>query len=298
MINRRIFYYIIYVAALLGVIINAPLKSSAQSSLPLHCDADTVEIRRIITEIQQSASADASMPRGQRIAAAARALVGRGADNSLTTDSAATLSVNVDSFDPMSFVNSCIALAEASETPGGAWRVYADRLRNVACRKGENQGFASLFHHTSDWIGDNIYRGNLVELTDRYEGARSKNWSLDYMTVNRDRFPAMADPELYDRIRMHEMGFRTHKVPYLPKQYVSKKEVIDDLRDGDIIILISDKDRSDYFTFGIVVFEPDGPHLVHFSEEEGRVVLEPEPLKRYFNLMTKHFSGFRLVRVV
>lgn len=298
MINRRFFSPIIYIVAFLGAVLLSPVGIRAQASLPMHCDSDTTEIRTIITEIQQKAADEGGLSRGQRIAAAARALIGRGADNSLTTDSAATLSVNVDTFDPMSFVNSCIALAEASETPGGAWRVYADRLRNVACRKGENQGFASLFHHTSDWIGDNIYRGNLVELTDRYEGARSKNWSLDYMTVNRDRFPAMADPELYDRIRMHEMGFRTHKVPYLPKQYVSKKEVIDDLRDGDIIILISDKDRSDYFTFGIVVFEPDGPHLVHFSEEEGRVVLEPEPLKRYFNLMTKHFSGFRLVRVV
>ncbi len=261
------------------------------TSVPFHCENDSTEIREMVRVL-----ADSKSKRGERIAMAAEMLIGKGEDSSIMTDSLAGLSINVDTFTPMSFVNTCVALASASEIPGASWRAFSDKLQGYSCRKGENEGFSSLFYHTSDWLGDNLYRGNLVELTDRYPAANSKTMSLDYLTANREKFPALSNPVVYDRVRMQELGFRSHKVPYLPKQTISSKAVAEDLRDGDVIIMISDKGRSDFFTFGIVKMEEDGPHLIHFDEKSGKVVKEPETMKRYFNLMTKYFSGFRLVR--
>lgn len=262
------------------------------AEIPYHCDKDSIEINRILSEL----ASQKSLNRGKRISLAAQSLVGKGLDNSLFTDSLLTLSLNLDSLTDMSLVNTAIALAIASEDVAPE-RSVGKTLSNVACRKGENSGFPSLFYHTSDWIGDNIYRGNFIELTDRYDGARSKTISLDYLTANSENIPAMKNPDTYDRIRMHEMGFRTHKVPFLPKQAISGKEISSDLRDGDIIVLVSDKNRSDFFTFGIVAIEADGPHLIHVDIREGKVIKEAEPLKRYFNLMTKYFNGFRWIRV-
>lgn len=287
-------HYTAFSCLILFMCFTIPGFSGFASTLPFHCEKDSMEIRELI----ESLSSDPKSKRGDRILKAAESLYGKGADDSLTTDSLAGLRLNVDTFTPMSFVNTCIALAVASDTPGASWRTYSDKLKNFSCRKGENDGFVSLFYHTSDWIGDNIYRGNFTELTDRFQGARSKTMSLDYLTANRERFPALANPDAYDRVRMQEFGFRSHKVPFLPKQAISSKDVLEDLRDGDIVILISDKDRSDFFKFGIVKLEADGPHLIHFDEKQGKVVKESEPMKRYFNLMTKYFSGFRIVRVL
>ncbi len=269
-----------------------PLMSIAQNPVPFHCEKDSVEIRELISSL----SSDPDLTFGQRIASAAKNLTGKGRDDGMTTDSLYSLRVNVDTFTPMSFVNSCLALAKASLSPGAGWRSYSEALRNYSCRKGEDEGFPSLFYHTSDWIGDNIYRGNFSEMTERVDGTRSKTWSLDYLASNSSLFPVLSNPETLDRVRMTEMGFRTHKIPYLPKQSIGNKDIVSDLRDGDIVVLISDKDRSDFYTFGIVALEDDGPHLIHFDSKQGEVVVEPEPLKRYFNLVTKYFSGYRWIR--
>ncbi|MDE6272494.1 MAG: DUF1460 domain-containing protein [Muribaculaceae bacterium] len=281
---------LIIIISFLAMVI--PLKGTCQNSIPFHCEKDSSEIRELIRTLASEKEASFN----KRVAEAAKSLVGKGADDGLTSDSLYKLRVNVDTFTPMSFVNSCLALGKASLTPGAAWRSYAEAIRNYSCRKGEDDGFSSLFYHTSDWIGDNVYRGNFTEMTDRVEGTRNKTWSLDYLTFNNEDIPALSNPETLDKVRMTEMGFRTHKIPYLPKQSITNKEIASDLRDGDIIILISDKERSDFHTFGVVSIEADGPHLIHFDRKQGIVVKEPEPLKRYFNLMAKHFSGFRWIR--
>ena len=282
-----------YIFAIIFILIGGGngLYGMAQD-LPFHCEKDSAEVRSII----ETLSAEPNLKFNQKIAKAARLLVDKPVDDGLYTDSLYSLSINVDSFTPMSFVNSCLALAKASETPGAAWRTYSEQLRNYACRKGESDGFPSLFYHTSDWIGDNIYRGNFTEMTDRVDGTRDKTWSLDYLSVNREQIPVLSNPDTYDRVKMTEMGFRTHKIPYLPKQAISSKEVTDELREGDILVLISDKERSDFFTFGIVAIDTDGAHLIHLDSKEGKIVSESLPMKKYFNLMTKYFSGFRWIR--
>lgn len=263
---------------------------AANAQYRFHCEKDTVEVREIVADIVKYDNV------GARIANAAESLIGRPADDSIRRDSTASLAINIDSFTPLSFVNSCLALARTAENARNGWRGFSEKLTDFSCRRGENNGFASLFYHTSDWIGDNVYRGNLTELTENGD-ARSMTASLDYLTVNRDEFAALKDDDVYDRVKMHEMGFRSHKIPYLPKQAAGEKAFNESVDNGDIIVLVSTKERSDYYDIGIVKMESDGPHLIHFSQRAGKVVKEPETLKRYFNSNAKYFSGFRHIRV-
>lgn len=289
---KRYFLYLLFIFPFFSEI--TPNCRAQIAPLPFHCEKDTTEVRQLIDEI----SKHPDMPLRGRIVAAANALLGKGADESLTTDSAATLTLNVDTFTPLSFVNTCLALAKASTSPGAGWRTYSESLKNYSCRRGENEGFPSMFYHTSDWIGDNIYRGNFIEMTDRMENAKSKNWSLDHLSVNKDKYPVLNNPEIYDRVRMIEMGFRSHKIPFLAPHNISNKNVMEDLKEGDIIVMISERDRSDFLNIGIVAMEGDGPHLIHFDPSKKCIVKEPEPMKRYFNLMAKHFTGFRWIRAL
>lgn len=263
----------------------------AAEPIPVHCEKDTAEVRELVTTL-------AALPTtGERVLAAAESFVGSGHDDYLNTDSTATLRINVDTFTPLAFINASMAAAKAAEVSGGGWRAYAEALRNLACRRGEDNGFPSLFYHSSDWIGDNIYRGNFVELTDRYAGARSMTTSLDYLSTHREEFPALANPDTYDKVRMTEMGFRSHKLPYLPRQVAGDKDFIADLKNGDVIVMITNKERTDTYDIGIVKMEEDGPHLIHFDRKTGLIAEEEENLKRYFNLMAKYFGGFRWIRL-
>ena len=260
----------------------------------VHCDDDTLKAESVMLRI---ASLE---PKGKRLAEAALTLQGAGLDSYYRTDSVGSLQLNLDEFTPLMFVNSVIALEKASQKPGvNTWKNFASEFENIACRRGENTGFPSIMFHGADWITDNVFRGNIRELTEDYSGGvvvRTK--SLDEMTRNRNNYAALADSANFDRVRMTEMGFRTHRVPTLKKETIEKKEVLEDLKDGDIIILVPGGDGIDIYDMGFVVIRDDGPHLIHLSPRTKTVVEEAETLQRYMKLMTKYFQGYRILRAL
>ena len=261
--------------------------------LPSHCENDTVEIKQILLQLADDPSASLA----DRVANAAEMMIGRGADGYYSTDSVGTLRLNVDTFTPETFVNTVLALADASRMTGANWRNFESRLGNLSLRRGENGGFPSIMWYSSDWIVDNTYRGNIRELTESYEGSRSTTKSLDAITRNRDKVAPLSNPDIFDKVRMTEMGYRTHRLPYLPKSSISRKDVDADMQNGDILVLLQKGDGFDTYRMGIVKVDPDGKHFICFDPQKGEVVKESEPLKRYFNLVTKHFSGYRWLRL-
>lgn len=234
---------------------------------------------------------------GANIAFFANALKGRSADSYYNKDSVASLRLNVETFTPITFINTVGALGYASvgsTEPG--WREFAKELTELSCRRGEDMGFSSLMWHASDWVGDNHYRGKITELTESYSGVVEKTKSLDYLTRHRKEYAVLSDSATYEKVRMTEMGFRTHRVPTLKKETIQKKEVAGDLKDGDVIILNPQEDGIDIRVIGIVIRREDGPHLIYFSEEDGKVAETKEPLPRWMKLKTKYFNGYRILR--
>ena len=260
-----------------------------------HCPEDTLKVNQIIRQLQAAASPSL----GDRVVEAARALAGAGEDDYYTADSTATLRINVDTFTPLMFVNTAVALAKASQRQGYSdWRNMATALESIALRRGEDQGYPSIMYHTSDWIIDNTNRGNLREITEDYRGGvvdRTK--SLDEMTRYRKNFAALADSADFEKVRMTEMGFRTHRIPTLKKETIKKREILDDLQNGDIVILVPSRDGVDWWDIGIVEIKDGEPYLIHLSPAQHQVVEEKESLLKYMPLMTKYFQGYRIVRL-
>ena len=261
----------------------------------VHCEEDTLKANMIVGKLAASQES-----KGKKIVEAALALQGAGLDTYYRTDSLGNLRINLDEFTPLMFVNSVLALERASEKGGQIpWRNFAIELENLACRRGENSGFPSIMFHGADWITDNVFRGNIKELTEDYSGGvvvRTK--SLDEMTRNRNNYAPLADSVRFEKVRMTEMGFRTHRIPTLKKETVEKKEILEDLRDGDIILLVPSGEGIDIYDMGFVVLRDDGPHLIHLSPKSKTVVEEEENLQRYMKLMTKYFQGYRILRAV
>lgn len=262
-------------------------------SLGVHCGKDSTEIMGIISSLKSS-----DLSEGDRMVKAAEALIGAGRDDYYSRDSIADLRINVHSFTPLMFVNNVIALVKASEKPGPAdWQTFNDEFIDISTRRGEYHGFPSIMYHSSDWIGDNISRGNISELTENFSGAVARTKSLDEMTRKRTEFAALADSATFETVRMVEMGFRTHRIPSVKKEHIKKKEVIEELRNGDILLLVPNRDGIDIYDMGIIEMQNGVPYLIHLSPQTNEVIREKEELSRYMALMTKHFQGFRLLRL-
>ena len=234
---------------------------------------------------------------GDRIVAAAKKFIGSPEDDYYGKDSLGNLKINLNSFTPLMLVNNSIALARAASIPGIVdWRTFAAELERVACRRGEDKGFPFIMYHGADWIGDNSARGVVKELTENYNGVEVRTKSLDDMTRNRDKFAALKDSATFENVRMVEMGFRTHRIPTLKRETIKRKDLMDDLQNGDVIILVPYKDGHDIFDIGIIEMKEDGPHMIHVSPQSHKVVEEEEVLPRYMGLLTKYYQGYRIIR--
>lgn len=259
----------------------------------IHCSEDTVKVSQILARLQ---SVEPKL--GQRIVAAAEELIGIPWAAPSDNDSIGTMVINLHGFDRIGFVNTALALAKASLHHVPVERQYELAYENYSRRKGEDDGFASQLFYGADWIVDNIYRGNVKEMTEYVGGGGFKAKTLDYMTRHQDEFPAMKNPAVRDKISMIEMGYRSHRIPHLKKQSIGSKEIKELLQDGDIIILLSNEIDYDIYDIGFVKMKEGEPYLIHISHENGKVVENPYPLSRLFKLESQHLYGYRWLRPV
>ncbi len=256
--------------------------------------SDTVTAARMVSELR---ALPANGNIGPRVAAAAVMLTNITGGQPLDNDSIGTAILGFERTDGLGMVNMALALAQAAESPLGRWQDYGEALVGVSRRRGEDNGFASKMIYGADWVTDNVYRGNITDLTERYSGSNIfKTKSLDKVSFNRADYPALADSATYEALRMVEMGYRTHKIPHLKKETISKKDILENLRDGDIIMMLSSDPRFDIYDVGIVHLQSDGPHFIHVSPTAGKVVEEADILPRWFKKENQYFYGYRWLR--
>lgn len=276
---------------ILAVTLSAMTCTGAQA-VRTHCAADTASAIRAVRSVAAPGAAPSTVA-----AALASSLVGIPYESAMRTDSTGRLQLRLDAFDEISFVNTVAALAKAATQPGSA-RIgdIEEALVSMSCRRGEENGFPSIMAYGADWAIDNKGRGNISELTESYSEL-FKTKSLDYLTRHREEFPALADSAAFDRQKMLEMGFRSHKIPYMKRQSFEWKDVMEEMADGDIVMFLGNNPEFDWVTMGFVVRKDDGFHLVYASPEQGKVVIEEMSLSRYVKKNAARIYGYRWFRL-
>lgn len=63
--------------------------------------------------------------------------------------------------------------------------------------------------------------------------------TIDFMSENRDKYPALTDDKEYERIRSVEIGYRNHWFPYIKTGELDRKATVAALRNGDIVALVT-----------------------------------------------------------
>lgn len=260
------------------------------SEVRYHSAADREKAMQLVAEASKGATY------GDRIVAAAKSLQNLPYAPAADNDSIGTIVIRLDSVNQREFIYLSLAAAKTAALSSPTLHDFESNLENVSRRKGVDDGFTSQYFYAADWIEDNKYRGNLEDMTTFIGGGGDRTKTLDYVSRHPEQFPALANPEVLDKVKIMEFGFRGHKIPHLKKQSIGNKNIKELLKNGDIIILNPPETDFDIFDIGIVSFENGEPHLIHISQDSNTVTLDPYPLSRLFKILGQFFYGYRWLR--
>lgn len=274
------------------------LAAMAYEEVFFHCDQDTAVINRLLRSPEL-----AGLDKPQQVAFFAKSL--EGAPSNLRQEileaDTARFTIDIHSFNPLSLISTCIALAQAYETSSAPnWRDFAARYEAVMYKGGKAGDFVSRFLYPSDWIADNIFRSNIIDETLHMEGLniKKKEKSIDYISHHKDSFKAFDNPANLDRIKMLEMGFRNHQIIYVSGGDLTNPARFKKIaKDGDIVFLLSTDYNLDSRDMGIVFHDGDQLKFLHVSPAEDKVVIEQLPFELYVKRNIKRIQGARVMRI-
>lgn len=258
------------------------------------CDeaSDTVRINSLLSKLHQLGLRQP----GQVMAAAGREFLGVPYVAHTLEGPQEYLTVNLNQLDCTTFVENALALAMTINENRNSWRDFLYNLEKERYRHGTLQGYASRLHYISDWAADNMHRGNIQDATPKFANYAYAIKSLDFMTTHADKYAALADSANLDAMKSVEMGYRSHRFPYIKTTDTGNKSVVSDFRDGDIVAFVL-KDKSlDVGHMGILVIKDGKPYVMHASMSLGQVVVTDVPLQDFLK-KNRQFVGVRIFRL-
>lgn len=269
--------------------------ANAQTEVLFHNEAsDTLRLTKMLDEAAAMKFSDPE----ERVAFFGKQFIGTPYGAHTLEGPVEILTVNLDSLDCTTFVETAMALSSTIGERRSSWRDFIYNLRRIRYRNGEVDGYPSRLHYIADWVVDNQHRGNFRDATREFPRYNEMTRSIDFMSSNRDKYPALADDENYRRIRRIEEGYRQHRFPYIKTIDLQNKAIKAAFHNGDVVALISNLKNLDVTHMGIIVKEsPDAEiYLLHASSSDGKVEISQRPLDDFLK-KNRQWLGVRVFRL-
>ncbi|MCM1451487.1 MAG: DUF1460 domain-containing protein [Clostridium sp.] len=206
------------------------------------------------------------------------------------------LTINIDEFDCVTFVENMLAMALTLDEGRSSWRDFVYNLQRIRYRGGEVNGYPSRLHYVCDWAVDNMYRGTIIDATGVFERVNNLSRTMDFMSANAEKYPALADSANLAGIKKTESGYRLYKFPYIKTIDLGRKEVKSSFKNGDILAFVSNLKNLDVSHMGLVKIQDGEPYVMHASSIEGKVVVSKLPLAEFMK-KNRQFVGVRVFRI-
>lgn len=206
------------------------------------------------------------------------------------------LTVTLDKLDCTTFVETVLALTYTVGERRSSWRDFVYNLERLRYRNGNINGYPSRLHYVSDWIVDNTHRGILTEATRIFPRQAFEVKGLNFMSSNRNLYPALSDSSNFAKIKAIEAGYRNHRFPYIKAQDIAKPDVRSAFRNGDIVAFTTKTGGLDVSHLGIILVRDKVPYLLHASSSAKKVIISDLPLEEYFR-KKRNLTGLRIVRL-
>ena len=203
---------------------------------------------------------------------------------------------NSNGLDCVTFVENTLATAKSlidnELTENNFEEKIVHYLTNTRYRGGINKGYISRLHYTSDWILDNIERGNFIDITSNIGGIKLDN-QINFMSSHPENYKQLqAYPNLINKIKQIEQRLNHSDLFYIPKEQVNQNGI----KTGDIICIATNIEGLDYSHLGFALIENDSLKFIHASSEKKKVVIS-DNLKDYL-MSNKKQKGITVLRPI
>lgn len=212
----------------------------------------------------------------------------------LNVPSGEQLYVNTTGLDCLTFVETVISLASAAATDSHSVEDYLRKLRSIRYRDGAIDGYPSRLHYISEWSIDNGRRGNIKEISGECRLSEKKVKTIDFMTRNRNLYPALKDEAVFQAIKENEKPLKDLHYAIIPTAEVNHAAK-NFLKSGDIVAIETTKPGLDVSHVGVINIQNGIPYLIHASSKYKKVINDTLPLRDY--LKRQGSPGIRVFRL-
>lgn len=282
---------------IVSLLVLATISISASAISPMnmrfHCSDDTIKIN---TLLQEGLNSKITNP-NELVVFYANKLLGTPYVAHTLEGDTEMLTINIDQLDCTTFVETLIALTQATVSQRTTWRDYANNLESVRYRNGIMGDYTSRLHYISEWIVNNNARNNLKDITPSFAKCQYIVKTIDFMSNHRDAYTSLKDDAMFEKIKDIEAGYRSHRFPYLRKSDVNAKNSKHTFKSGDIIAMVTNIKGLDVSHLGIVIKENDELYFINASMGGKKVQLEKNTFADYLDKV-RSCIGVRVFRII
>lgn len=208
------------------------------------------------------------------------------------------LVVNLRELDCTTFVEQALALARCAQRGDTSFHSFCDQLCYIRYIGGKVE-YTKRQHYFTTWINDNQKEQIVKDIqspTPPFTAIQTIR--VDYMTTHTSSYKMLyAHPEWLAGIRNLEQDINGLRYRYIPKALLANQKLIRTaIRDGDIIVILTNKRGLDTSHIGLAVWRNGNLHMLNASSIHKKVIDEPMTLYQY---MQRHPSqiGIRICRM-
>ena len=233
---------------------------------------------------------------GERMLSIARDFIGaQYVGGTLDTNIEEDLYICCNKVDCTTFVELVTAVAEACRKDGGNFTTTCKKLERLRYRNGTRNGYISRLHYMSWWITDSSKTG-IIEEIETPQHTSTQLLTLNFMSRNSDKYPQLKeDSILLQAIADYERPYTNIKTKYIPKELLCNPPSSLDIRNGDIIAIVTAIEGLDVTHVGFATWHGNKLHMLHASSNTGKVIDDPKTLYQYMKGKKNHL-GVRVFR--
>ncbi len=206
-----------------------------------------------------------------------------------------TCRITLTGLDCVTFVENVLNISRIIKQNKYSINDLFDAIIQTRYRDGIVSGYTSRLHYTSDWIFQNSKNQIFMDITNLLGGEKIK-FSVNFMSKNPQYYKALANnPELIPQIISQENEISTRDYYFVPKSKVQQIE--NQLQNGDIVCIVTNKSGLDYAHLGFIFKNQDGKaRLLHASSVQKKVIIDTT-ISEYLNSVSSHI-GITVLRPI
>ncbi|MEG2163234.1 MAG: DUF1460 domain-containing protein [Bacteroidales bacterium] len=198
------------------------------------------------------------------------------------------LTINLQTFDCTTFVETILALARTSIQKGKTFDTFVENLKMIRYRNGQISGYTSRLHYFCDWINENSVN-RIISIITPENSCRCEVKTINFMTTHASLYPQLKEKKTKKIIAKQEKKLSTETICFIPKDSISNLKP-EDIHNGDIIAILTDIKGLDFAHVGFAIIINGKVHLLHASSSAKKVIIDDRTISDYLNSYKSHLG--------